>query len=315
MAKRLAKHGPTRGAMSWDEFRIHYEDTHLAGKAKHTRTSAASAMNWLEKTIGSARDICLIDSTVIARMVATWRRDGMKDSTIRAHLGHVRAAFGWAYKMQLIQKRPIFPMPSQAGRFMRGRPLSVKEFRQLLRACRTERPKDWRQWVRFLRGLWYSGLRLEEATRLSWDEPPLRVDLAGGRFPRLVIHAPGQKARRDELVPIARDFATWLRRTPAAERHGRVLPIFSTWGDDRPVTSVERIGSIVADIGRASGLVVNDEGKHASAHDLRRSFGTRWAAKVKPLALKRLMRHTSIETTLRYYVDQDADDVAEELWA
>jgi len=26
------------------------------------------------------------------------------------------------------------------------------------------------------------------------------------------------------------------------------------------------------------------------------------------------MRHSSIETTLRYYVAQDADDVAEELW-
>ena len=36
---------------------------------------------------------------------------------------------------------------------------------------------------------------------------------------------------------------------------------------------------------------------------------------MKPLALKRLMRHVAIETTLRYYVDQDADDVAEELWA
>ncbi len=26
------------------------------------------------------------------------------------------------------------------------------------------------------------------------------------------------------------------------------------------------------------------------------------------------MRHKSIETTVKYYVDQDADDVADELW-
>lgn len=38
------------------------------------------------------------------------------------------------------------------------------------------------------------------------------------------------------------------------------------------------------------------------------------AARVRPLTLKALMRHKSIETTLRYYVDQDADDVAAELW-
>ena len=55
-------------------------------------------------------------------------------------------------------------------------------------------------------------------------------------------------------------------------------------------------------------------GKFASAHDLRRSFGTRWAPRVKPATLQLLMRHRSIETTLKYYVDQDADDVADELW-
>lgn len=35
---------------------------------------------------------------------------------------------------------------------------------------------------------------------------------------------------------------------------------------------------------------------------------------VKPATLQLLMRHSSIERTLKYYVAQDADDVAEELW-
>lgn len=33
-----------------------------------------------------------------------------------------------------------------------------------------------------------------------------------------------------------------------------------------------------------------------------------------PTVLQKLMRHDSIETTLRYYVDLDADAMAEELW-
>jgi integrase len=57
------------------------------------------------------------------------------------------------------------------------------------------------------------------------------------------------------------------------------------------------------------------EGKFASAHDLRRSFGTRWAPRLKPATLQLLMRHKSIETTMKYYVCQDSDDVADELWA
>ena len=55
--------------------------------------------------------------------------------------------------------------------------------------------------------------------------------------------------------------------------------------------------------------------KFASAHDLRRSFGNRWAKRAMPAVLQRLMRHENIDTTLRYYVDLDADDLyrAEEM--
>src|SRR3954471_772624 len=41
----------------------------------------------------------------------------------------------------------------------------------------------------------------------------------------------------------------------------------------------------------------------------------RWASRLKPATLQLLMRHRSIETTMKYYVDQDADEVADELWA
>ena len=79
-------------------------------------------------------------------------------------------------------------------------------------------------------------------------------------------------------------------------------------GCERPIMTA-------ANIGKRAGVVVNKaEGKYASAHDLRRSFGTRWAGRVKPATLQLLMRHKSIETTLKYYVAQDADDVADELW-
>ena len=50
--------------------------------------------------------------------------------------------------------------------------------------------------------------------------------------------------------------------------------------------------------------------KHASAQDLRRSFGQRWAARIMPPDLMVLMRHESIETTLRYYVGRNAQTTA-----
>jgi hypothetical protein len=54
--------------------------------------------------------------------------------------------------------------------------------------------------------------------------------------------------------------------------------------------------------------------KYATAHDLRRSFGTRWAKRVMPMVLVEMMRHDSIETTKRYYVSTDAMETADMLW-
>ena len=54
--------------------------------------------------------------------------------------------------------------------------------------------------------------------------------------------------------------------------------------------------------------------KYASAHDLRRAFGLRWSSRVMPAVLQQLMRHESIDTTMRYYVGRDADAVADTLW-
>ena len=53
--------------------------------------------------------------------------------------------------------------------------------------------------------------------------------------------------------------------------------------------------------------MVNEKtGKFASAHDLRRAYGERWAGRVGELDLMRLMRHDSIQTTLRYYAKINA---------
>ncbi|WP_420824965.1 site-specific integrase [Symmachiella dynata] len=161
-------------------------------------------------------------------------------------------------------------------------------------------------WRFYLRGVWLSGLRLAESLKVSWDQDePFCIDL-NGRHPRFRIYAEAQKGRRDQFLPMTPDFAEFILQTPESDRHG---PVFNV-GRDVNVTS-----RIVTAIGKRAGVVVNKaDGKFASTHDLRRGFGTRWAPRVKPATLQLLMRHRQIETTMRYYVDQDADEVAEQLW-
>jgi integrase len=121
------------------------------------------------------------------------------------------------------------------------------------------------------------------------------------------------------LVAVAREEER--RGTPEAERVGLVFPLVRTKpsmvGESMSVTkAICAIGAI----GEKAGVIVAKDTetgkvKYASAHDLRRSFGTRWASKVKTPVLQRLMRHRSINTTLKYYVALEADDVAADLWA
>ena len=69
-----------------------------------------------------------------------------------------------------------------------------------------------------------------------------------------------------------------------------------------------------------NGTSVHHQGRpekvtYASARDFRRAFGVRWVARLMPARLMELMRHESIETTLRFYVGTDARATAEAAWA
>ena len=64
---------------------------------------------------------------------------------------------------------------------------------------------------------------------------------------------------------------------------------------------------------KAAGVKVDDKDgteKFASAHDIRRAFGTRWAKVVPPGLLKELMRHASVTTTEKYYVGIQSDETS-----
>jgi len=173
-------------------------------------------------------------------------------------------------------------------------------------------------WRHYLRGLWLSGLRLTESLELYWDRSDkLCIDLAGRR-PMLRIPAELEKGNQDRILPLSPEFAEFLLATPKADRRG---PVFKPLAHRAYRTTTgyvgpHKAGARIVAIGKAAGVKVNTSGalKYASAHDLRRSFGERWAARVMPQVLMELMRHESIETTMRYYVGRNAERTANVLW-
>lgn len=300
--------------ISWDEFRERYESEKLSSLSENMFETTSTVFNHVE-TIINPQKLMALTPTVLSRFQAELRKQKLKETSIATHLRHLRAALNWAVAMGLLPKAPDVSMPKRASgrKLMRGRPLSAVEFQRMTTAVPKIRPQDARVWQHYLEGLWLSGLRLEESTIFSWEiDSPICADLTG-RHPRLRIYAEAEKGHEDRLLPMTPDFAEFLMATPEENRTGRIFKV-NALTTGKPM-SLKRVSRVVSSIGKKANIVVNKaDGKFASAHDLRRSYGTRWASRVKPATLQLLMRHKSIETTLKYYVEQDSDEIAEELW-
>jgi integrase len=145
----------------------------------------------------------------------------------------------------------------------------------------------------------------------------LSVDFSG-RYPMLRIHAESEKGNQDRLLPMTPDFAEFLQSVPEEERTGLIFhPKAAKVRGDR--LRLDTVSSIICKIGEKAGVVVDTNQKtgkvkFASSHDLRRSFGERWSMEVMPPVLQQLMRHSSIITTMNFYVGRNAEKAAAALW-
>ncbi len=322
--------------VTWAEFRKAYETEKVPSLAKGTACLVAAMFNCVERVMRPVR-LADVTAAAISGFQAQLRREAeaeamrlsfkdvgqaQKKTTIRQirteasiarHLRHLKAALRWARSMGMLVAVPEIQMPKRAkgSKLMKGRPVTTEEFERMLVAVEAVRPQNVERWQRFLTGLWLSGLRLSETLRLSWDSDELiSVDLLA-THPRFAICAEAEKGHKDRLLPMTPDFGAFILETPKVDRVGLVFKL----GSDGRRTTTDLASRLIRRIGKKAGVVVDKTaGKFASAHDLRRAFGTRWASRVRPATLQVLMRHESIQTTLGYYVALDADDVAAQLW-
>ncbi|PQO44218.1 tyrosine-type recombinase/integrase [Blastopirellula marina] len=328
--------------ITWEEFTDRFILSHCSGLAEKTRYAYESAFSAIKRNIGPnmLRDVT---AETLAKFQTKMREEGLAEASIACHLRHIKSALRWAADMELIPEPPKIKMPKRVkgASIAKGRAVTGEEFDRMIAKIPdvmfpkpkqedgaeepSESPLTPEQaetrnqvvgsWERFLRGLWLSGLRLNEAIDLNWGGGKGIVVLLDLPKPMLMIPAEAEKGNRDRLLPITPDFAEFLRAIPENQRRGKVFKLLRR--DGHRLICRLTIGNRVAAIGKAAGIKVKDDGgkvKYASAHDLRRSFGTRWSRVLMPAALKVLMRHSSIQTTMAFYVAQDAESIADTIW-
>lgn len=334
--------------ITWAEFRQRYTLEVLPGFKGTTALKLSGVFDAIERIVCPDKLSALTgerisyfvkvlrsEPTEVEKKIVTRDADGCKqveihrksvtvtraESTIKGILASLKAALNWAKRMKMLHEIPSIEMPRRAkgSKMMKGRPITMGEFERMLTAVPATdgvKAEDVDTWRWFLRGLWWSGLRLEESMNLFWNaDNGLSVDLTCRR-PMLRIPAEHEKGNQDRLLPMAPEFAQLLMAVPEAERIGRVFKL--------PHTRKDSVSKVVSAIGTRALVKVDSKRtadpnvpkvKFASAHDLRRSFGERWAARVMPQILMQLMRHESIETTMRFYVGRNAETAADALWS
>ena len=103
---------------------------------------------------------------------------------------------------------------------------------------------------------------------------------------RIRIPAEYNKSDADQWIPLHPELAEIL--APLRSDRGRIF----------------RLG-LPRRVSQKFGPLALKAGLRITLHDLRRSFGSRYAAVVPAQVLQRLMRHANIRTTLEFYTDLD----------
>lgn len=296
--QELAK-GQGTGIVSWTQFRERFQDEYLPGYPKATKASYLRAFRSFEKHVGKPARISEITPSVLSKYKGDLAAAGLSPATIAGYLRHLLVAFGWAKELRMISEIPTIRLPRGGTGSAKRRPLTFQEVDDIATAARSLFDEQGDMIARLLWLIWFTGLRLGEARQLSWDKGPITVSLEPP-YPRLIFAAGSQKSGNEEEVPITKQAAEWFLAIP--DKRGLVCPI--QFGKSQ--AGVDLLSHKISEAAKKAGV-------DGGAHDIRRSFATRMAKEVNPYTLQRLCRHSSITTTMRFYVSLRTADIAAQL--
>ncbi len=314
--------------MGWESFREEYRSLHLIALREKSVQNAESRLDIAGKIVKPRTLGDMAESATLQRLQArllagefSTRGRSRSPHTVRGYMKAVLASLNWAYLQDWLTLPPKIPRFKVSKRkVMKGRPITAEEFQKMLDATEGVvgmQASD--SWKFILRGLWESALRIEEMMNVSWDKhDAIRPVWIEGQNPVLQIPAKMQKNDTDESIPLLPGFEHLLKSIYTGINRGWVfnpMSLQTKLGREavckRP--NAEWVGKIIGRIGKAADIVVEPgnvelgiKPKYASAHDLRRSCGDRLRnARVPPLVICRVMRHSSWDTTRRHYAPGD----------
>jgi integrase len=274
-------HEPSK--MLWQTFRETYEHEKLAGAREATRNKAGYVFDAFTE-LAHPQTLGKVTERTLSKYATALREKGFKPATIQGHLAYLRAALRWAADQRIIPVAPKVVMPKVPKKKI-IRKIVAEEFERLVTVAPDE------GWAAFICTAWYTGMRRTEMLDLTWSGHSGAPWVDFGQA-RIWIPAEYNKSDADQWMPLHPQLAEILQ--PRRQEGGKVFTLSE---------SPREVSRRFSKLAKRAGLKI-------TLHDLRRSFGSRYAAVVPAPVLQRLMRHADIKTTLAFYTN--VDDVLEE---
>lgn len=298
-ARRQWEHELNTSAVSIHRVRLSaaieaFEHTHLATLRPRSASRYMTALRQLLTDVGDV-EVARLTSGAVASSVVRYRKAGHAPAGAAAYARHLKAFAKWLIKRGMVEKLVVDIPKTDDAPIRPGCPGEV--FDRVLEKVGASRA-DREGWRRLLLVCRHAGFRLTEALSLRWgtDGPVGVVRTATGW--QFVLAGSGQKSRKTEIIPTTPQMARLLEAWSMPGRRGKVCDLLSG--------SAVHAGRIIKQAFASAGVI-------GSAHSLRREFCREWAAKLSAADLMRLARHSSINTTLKFYLDQQADGLAARL--
>ena len=240
---------------------------------------------WLERLVTAIPAVDGLDPLAVTRFFAQLRERHLKPTTLHQAYRVLRTFFRWGRAMGVITSDPLAGLTMRTPQTLPTVP-TEEELRAVVRCCNLT-PEGRRNRAMLLLMV-DAGLRQSEVRRLLIEHVAM-----GGRT-IIVRQGKGAKDRVAALSPITvRALRTWI----AVHPEPRPEAFLFTSRDGRPLTE-RHLVQICHRLSKRAGLHVH---RRIHPHLLRHLAATSWLRNGMGLdEVRRLLGHTSLQTTLRY---------------
>jgi integrase len=300
--------------ISLEDFRKEHKELMRGNIARSTLDMHLRAIRLLAAVLGSDRLLDTISAKDIERFRSSRLASGIAATTANMNVKFLRRVFNLATVRGYLRKgtNPCVGLPALKVASKQPRYIRPEEFQKVFALVKLP------LWRAFLATVYTTGVRLREATNLTWENLDLnlgqlhvtrkdRSDLVQAWTPKdhemRTIPLPEQtvqmlKAWRE----VAPQDCTYVFMTDWRWCYYRCQIQKSQWTDGKDLINgvLNRFKRLCAKVGVGPYTI----------HDIRRSCITNWARHLPIHVVRQLAGHSDIKTTQRYYLSVQPEDMS-----